>query len=216
MADQAPSPESVYLANCDQEPIHVPGTIQPHGILLVVDPAEFEVVQLAGDTEPLLGLQPSQVLGHGLLSIMDRSEMERLCAIDPQNSSLPRSRFPFEMEIAHRGRVLDATVHQSDGLLVVEFEPAPGGPGFKALTHVQNMLTRVQDAPDVSSFLQSATEEVRAATGFERVMLYRFQEDDSGVVIAEDKASELEPYLGQHYPASDIPKQARDSTCATG
>ncbi len=72
------------------------------------------------------------------------------------------------------------------------------------------MLTGVQDAADLSSFLQSAAEEVRAATGFDRVMLYRFQEDDSGVVIAEDKALELEPYLGQHFPASDIPKQARD------
>ncbi len=210
MADPAPPPESVYLANCDQEPIHIPGSIQPHGVLLVVDPAEFEVVQLAGDTERLLGLQPSQILGHGLLSIMDRSEMERLCAIDPQNSSLPRSRFPFEMEIVHRGRVLDATVHQSDGILVLEFESAENRPRFNALTQVQNMLTRVQEAADVPSFLQSAAEEVRAATGFDRVMVYRFQEDDSGVVIAEDKASELEPYLGQHYPASDIPKQARE------
>ncbi len=210
MADRAPPPESVYLANCDQEPIHIPGSIQPHGVLLAVDPAEFEVIQLAGDTERLLGLQPSQILGHGLLSIMDRSQMERLCAIDPQNSSLPRSRFPFEMEIVHRGSVLDATIHQSDGILVVEFEPAPGTPDFNALTQVQNMLIRLQETADLSSFLQSAAEEVRAATGFDRVMVYRFQEDDSGVVIAEDKAPELEPYLGQYYPASDIPKQARE------
>ncbi len=114
------------------------------------------------------------------------------------------------MEIVHRRKSFDATVHKSDGLLVVELERAAKRPDFNALARVRSMLIRVQYAKDVSSFLQSAVEEVRAATGFDRVMIYRFQEDESGVVIAEDKVSELEPYLGQHYPASDIPKQARD------
>jgi len=72
------------------------------------------------------------------------------------------------------------------------------------------MMTRVQEASEVSAFLQATAEAVRAETGFDRVMVYRFQPDNSGVVIAEARDEELEPYLGQRYPASDIPKQARD------
>ncbi len=50
---------------------------------------------------------------------------------------------------------------------------------------------------------------MRALTGFDRVMVYRFDPDGSGEVIAEAARAGLEPYLGLHYPASDIPQQAR-------
>jgi two-component system, chemotaxis family, sensor kinase Cph1 len=204
------SEDSPFLEHCDQEPIHVPGSIQPHGVLIGFDPESEEIVQLAGDTQAFLGLAPSQILGGGLGPVFGLSQAEQLCALEADDLSLPRSRFPFEMEIMHRGKSFDATVHKSDSLLVVELERAAKRQDFNALARVRSMLIRVQYAKDVSSFLQSAVEEIRAATGFDRVMVYRFQEDESGVVIAEDKAPELEPYLGQHYPASDIPKQARD------
>lgn len=204
------SEDSPILEHCDQEPIHIPGCIQPHGILLGFDPVSEEIVQLAGDTQAFLGLAPSQILGSSLASVFGHSQAEQLCELEADDLSLPRSRFPFEMEIVHRGQPFDATVHKSDGLLVVELERAANRSDFNALARVRSMLICVQDAKDVSSFLQSAVEEIRAATGFDRVMIYRFEEDESGVVIAEDKAPELEPYLGQHYPASDIPKQARD------
>ena len=83
-------------------------------------------------------------------------------------------------------------------------------PPLNPLLLVQGMVTRVHKAPDLAGFLQAIAEEVRSATGFHRVMVYQFQPDDSGAVVAESKHQDLEPFLGLRYPASDIPKQARD------
>ncbi len=200
---------SVDLTNCDREPIHIPGAIQPHGVLLAVDVGTLAVMQIGGDTERLLGLKPSKLLGQGLNVLIDEASIKSVRAIGPKEFALPRHSFTFETGIEHSGRSFDALVHQSDGMLVIELEPRPSGPPVNAVARVQAMLARVNEASEMSGFLQAAGEAVRAETGYDRVMVYRFQPDDSGVVIAEAKAEELEPYLGQHYPASDIPKQAR-------
>ncbi len=198
------------LTNCDREPIHIPGAIQPHGVLLAIDANTLAILQIGGDTERLLGRQTSELLGRGLDVLIDEATLIGVRDIGAKEFVLPRHTFAFETRVEHSGRPFDAVVHQSDGMLVLELESRPSGPPINALARVQSMMTRVQGAPDMSAFLQAAAEAVRAETGFDRVMVYRFRRDDSGVVIAEAKAEELEPYLGQHYPASDIPKQARD------
>ena len=47
--------QSIDLTNCEREPIHIPGAIQPHGVLLVIDPVSEKILQVAGDTDSLLG-----------------------------------------------------------------------------------------------------------------------------------------------------------------
>ncbi len=210
MGEPAPDIGIADLTNCDREPIHIPGAIQPHGVLLAAGARTHAIVQVAGDTEGLLGLKPSQILGHGLEALIGGAALARLRALGATEFTIPRSVTAFETGIEHRGQPLDAIVHQSDGMLVVELEPRLPGPPIDALALVQSMITRVHEAPNMSGLVQGAAEEVRTATGFDRVMVYQFQPDGSGVVIAEAKVDELEPYLGQHYPASDIPKQARD------
>ncbi len=202
--------DAVDLRNCDREPIHIPGCIQPHGVLLALDPATLTILQLAGDTARYFGLQPSQLLGQGMGALVGPDAIGRLRAIAVQQFNIPRSAFTFETGIEHGGQAFDAVVHLSDGLLVVELQPRLSAAPVNALDLVQSMITRVQRAPNVSSFLQAATEEVRAVTGFDRVMVYRFAPDESGAVISEAKDEALEPYLRHHYPASDIPKQARE------
>ncbi len=210
MVEPAPAINTVDLTNCDREPIHIPGSIQPHGVLLALDPDTLRVVQLAGDTARLLGIAPQEVMGRELGELIGLAAVEKLRALGAQDSAIPRSVFAFETGIHHNGRPLDVVVHLSDSMLVAEVEPRLSEPPVNPLAFVQRMITRVQEAPDVSGFLQAAAEEVRAATGFDRVMIYQFQPDGSGVVIAEVKSEGLESYLGQHYPASDIPRQARE------
>ena len=210
MKELAPARRISNLTDCDREPIHIPGSIQPHGVLLAVDPASLKVVQIAGDTRRLLGVDPGDLLGHGVEALVTQAELESLKTLAAQEVTIPRSVFAFEMKVQHRGETLDATVHQSGGALVVELEPCFARPPLNPLSLVQGMVTRVHKAPDLAGFLQAITDEVRSATGFDRVMVYQFLPDESGAVIAEAKHQDLEPLLGLRYPASDIPKQARD------
>ncbi len=197
------------LANCDREPIHIPGMIQPHGVLLAADPNTLKIVQVAGNTNHLLGLAPEEVLGQGLNAIVNPAELEKLAAIGAQEVMLPRCIFALQTRIQHHGEMLDAIVHQSDGLLVIELESCLSQP-LNSLALVQSMILRVQTSPNLAGFLQAITQEVRTVTGFDRVMVYQFQPDDSGAVVAEAKDKELASFYGLRYPASDIPKQARE------
>ena len=194
----------VDLTNCDREPIHIPGAIQPHGVLLAFDEAG-RLVSFSLNAATHLGRLPA--LGEAL---SNEHLTERLRAGVLEALANPRRPLePFEVEVQRQ--TFDALLHRSGGLLVVELElRAAGSPPLErfALT-AQRAITRIQAETDLDQLLQVAAVEIRALTGFDRVMAYRFQHDDSGLVAAEAKRDDLEPFLGLRYPASDIPVQAR-------
>ncbi len=105
---------------------------------------------------------------------------------------------------------VDTFVYRSGEALVVELEPAGESQPEDALALVQVMLARVQQADTAQGFCQGLADEVRRVTGFDRVMVYRFLPDGSGVIDAEARGEGVESFLGLHYPASDIPRQARE------
>ncbi|RYY54677.1 MAG: GAF domain-containing protein, partial [Comamonadaceae bacterium] len=114
-------------------------------------------------------------------------------------------------EVQCNGQLFDLVVHRSGALLVAEFEQRPAGDddvaGFALRAH--RAMDRLKRQPQIDALLALATRVMRELTGFDRVMAYRFREDDSGEVVAEDRHLALEPFIGQRYPASDIPAQAR-------
>ncbi len=195
--------------NCDREPIHIPGFIQPHGVLLAAD-RKGAVVQVAGDVKSLLGRAPEEALGMSLGALIGEGAAKRLREPSMQDATLSRTGLPLETEVLNRDRPLDAVAHMSEGVLIVELEPRWSENHGYPLMLVQGMINRVQQESKPLGFLEAVTREVRAITGLDRVMIYRFEPDESGAVIAEAKAEKLKTYLGLHYPASDIPKQARD------
>jgi light-regulated signal transduction histidine kinase (bacteriophytochrome) len=107
---------------------------------------------------------------------------------------------------------IDVTAHISDGLIIIEIERAlvEHPSAAHMLGRVRSISAALQAAPDLLHICRSATRELRALTGFARVMVYRFLEDGTGCVIAEEKNAELPPFLNHRYPASDIPQQARE------
>ena len=110
-----------------------------------------------------------------------------------------------------RTRCFDVIMHQADGLLVVEFEEREAA-SDKLETfalRAQKSIARIQRQRSIEQLLVVAVEEIARLSGFDRVMAYRFLHDDSGEVVAEHRRPDLPPYLGQRYPASDIPRQAR-------
>src|SRR5690606_1566172 len=111
------------------------------------------------------------------------------------------------------GSAFEALLHRHDGVLILELERWSGAAALDAapsLSRLQRTLKALAAASSLEAYCQKAAESVREFIGFDRVMVYRFAEDDSGHVIAESRREDLESYLGLHYPASDIPAQARD------
>lgn len=197
------------LTDCDREPIHVPGSIQPHGCLLVVDPTTGTLLQRAGDLVRILGREPAP--GDDLAALVGAENAARLLAKLPELATRPAPQTTWETALPGPAGPLDAILHLGEAGLVVELEPAgrTGAGMGDLLLRVQTMLAALAGREGLSDYLAACADEVRALTGFDRVMVYRFLEDGSGTVVAEAKAAEMDSYLGLRYPESDIPKQAR-------
>lgn len=194
---------------CDREPIHIPGSVQPHGALLALDPGDLRVVQAGGDTQGLLGAAPSELLGRVIDDLLTATETGRLRDLLASGRPMTRPVLAFTLPASPTRPTLDAIAHRSGASLVLEFEPRPDRGPLDALALVHGMLRQVQQSATVQSFCEAMAAEVRAVCGFDRVMVYRFLPDHAGAVIAEAKDERIEPFLGLHYPASDIPSQAR-------
>jgi two-component system, chemotaxis family, sensor kinase Cph1 len=206
--------QPITLTNCDREPIHIPNAIQPHGILLIFNEENLQISQISDNTELLLGYSPHELLNQSLNKLLNVEGLNAITqclardfeAINPLNLKVLNSQqqiIPF-YGIVHRSL---------DNLLILELEPYNRDEPddlwqFYQLT--RQLLTKIQNADNLSTLSQLIAEEIREVTGFDRVMIYRFDEDSAGEVIAETKRSDLTSFLGLRYPDSDIPKQAKE------
>lgn len=190
------------LSECDREPIHIPGSIQPHGLLLVADAETLRLRQVAGDVEVRLG--SSTWLDAPLSDLVGTSVAEAVRAGEACG---------FAGEVAGAsGERFDAVVQRAGALVLVELEPAatdPAGP-HAALLELERATTAFERCTSLAALLQQGAEEVRRITGYDRVMIYRFMDDGSGAVLAESRRDGLHSFLHHRFPASDIPRQARD------
>jgi light-regulated signal transduction histidine kinase (bacteriophytochrome) len=198
----------VDLDNCAREPIHTPGAIQPHGVLLVARAGDLEVVQCSANVRVLFEHEPEAVLGVRLPELLGAALVEEL-ARRASESEVPNLR-PVRATVGRRP--VDAFAYRDDALLIVEMELVGDAqrPSFEAF---QDAVTRsviaVQDAESTDALLRAAARTVRRLTGFDRVWVYRFEPDEHGVVVAEEQDDGRPSFLGLHYPAADIPPQAR-------
>ncbi len=200
------------LTDCDREPICIPGSIQPHGILIALDPGSMTIVQVAGDTDRLLGQAQERLLGQLLSASLDAVALARIESMIHKQEVFPRPFFIIDAVFG--GRPLDISAHLSGGLVILELEVGAPRNDFDAIEAVAVMTARADGAATLQALLELVVAEVGAVSGFDRVMLYRFDDDDSGHVVAEHRrADTVESFLDLHYPASDIPVQARALYC---
>jgi light-regulated signal transduction histidine kinase (bacteriophytochrome) len=200
------------LTSCDREQIHVPGSIQPCGVMLVIDRQGFFVEQTAGDTKSLLDVEPTEALGHSLFDLLDEDAESFISASlrAPATFIAPVVRLGV---FSHsRARQLDLTLTADGRTAIVEIEQAAGthSGGADPIAQLKTLLAALHQSTTVDQCLSAAAITLRATTGFDRAMVYRFLEDGSGYIAAEDAAPGLESFLGLHYPASDIPPFARE------
>ena len=201
-----PSAVDAAASDCDREPIHIPGGIQPHGTLLAVAESSLTVTQASENLVDHTSVRAAEVLGQPLSVLFDEASVRALR--DAFGHGRPEELNPLRLTV--RGRRFDGIVHRSDGATLVELEPLPSdAPAYSPHHALRPALLRVQSADTLLDLYRELLRTIRELTGFERAMIYRFDERGHGSVDAESKEPELESYVGLHYPASDIPRQAR-------
>jgi len=206
---EAPAGAAVTLNNCDREPIHIPGAVQPYGFLLLLDPGTRRVVQASANTETLLGVAAADLLGAGLDRLLGPTYLAQVEEIWPDLTEASRL-LGVRLDGVAGQPFYKLILHRYDELLWVEGEPvAEGGVSAFDLPALNLTLGQLLGADSLLDCCRVAAEQVRALTGFDRVAVYRFADDGSGEVIAEVVRPDLPPWLGLHYPATDVPQQAR-------
>ncbi|WP_373528148.1 ATP-binding protein [Nostoc sp.] len=204
----------INLISLKEASIHLSSQIQPHGVLLVLEEPELKILQVSTNTLKVFGITPEDILQKKLEDLLDPFQIERIQTglvgvnIDFINSSKVWVRKKGDEYI-----VFDAVFHRNqEKFLIVELEPAISQENIPFLSFyhlVQASINQLQKTSKLREFCQVIVQEIRKITQFDRVMLYKFDDDGHGYVIAEDKLESLEPYLGLHYPESDIPKPAK-------
>ncbi|MFH7026187.1 MAG: ATP-binding protein [Heteroscytonema crispum UTEX LB 1556] len=205
--------QSINVINLKEAPIHLSSQIQPHGVLLVLGP-ELAILQVSSNTSTVLGVSPEMMLQKKLEDLLDPFQIERIKAgLSTENLDFIN---PSKIWIRTKGDdyvVFDAVFHRnSEGFLILELEPAISQENipFLSFYHLARAsINKLEETTNLRYFCQTIVQEVRKVTGFDRVMIYKFDEDGHGSVIAEEKLDSMEAYVGLHFPESDIPKPAR-------
>jgi light-regulated signal transduction histidine kinase (bacteriophytochrome)/CheY-like chemotaxis protein len=196
------------LTICDREPIARLERIQSFGFLLALS-IDWTVVRTSANLKTFLGAEAQQAIGCKLDTLI---EPEALQAIQGRVSTLHatnRVERLYGLTLQPGRSAFDVALHFSDSLLVLEAEPSRDQIGGDAAFVVRGIMSRLSTQSTLEEFHRDAAWQIRALTDFERVMIYRFAQGGEGEVIAESLADGMESFLGLHYPASDIPVQAR-------
>lgn len=205
---------NVSISNLKEAPIHLFRQIQGHGVLLVLEEPNLNILQVSNNTWNVFGVRAEEILGKKLEDLLDPFQMERI----RQGLSEDNLEFinPTKIWVRKEGddyTVFDAVFHRSsDGFLILELEPAIGRENipFLSFYHLAKAsINQLEKTANLRDYCQVIIQEIRKITGFDRVMLYKFNDDGHGSVVAEEKLPGMESYLGLHYPESDIPKPAR-------
>lgn len=212
---QKATPDNPYstkydLTNCDKEPIHLIQTCQSFAGVIAVDIADWVIVQASSNIPDFIGKSADEILNKSLSEFIPVYALEQLkIGIEKRDFS---SINPLSLSIdANFSEKRIIVADEKNGLLIltVEFTPTIENE-FDFLNKLDFAIQKIQAGQPTDELFQTIASEVKNITGYDRVMIYKFDSDNNGEVIAEIKESELEPFLGIRYPSTDIPKQARD------
>ncbi len=198
-------PEKVDLENCAKEPIHIIGKTQEYGVVVVCDPLSLTITQAGANTYEFFSVAQDDLLEQPLSRLLGEDQVsffkEKLADKDTS--------LPLEVKINNKNFLLLANFSGIN--LVLEFEPLEEvGDSFFFQKHLTQILNKLQASGSVTELCRSAAVLTKKIFGYDRVMIYYFDEEWNGEVVAERKEKEMESWLGLKYPATDIPSQSRD------
>jgi two-component system, chemotaxis family, sensor kinase Cph1 len=191
------------LANCEREQIHLAGSIQPHGVLLVVQEPENIVIQASANAAEFLKVNP--IVGRALSELDGNLLLQILPHLGGPLHSMPMT---VRCSLGSPQQRFDCTVHRpANGGLIIELEPAgqPGNP----TPALDGAFHRITSSSSLRGLCDETAAIFKEITGYDRVMVYRFDDEGHGEIFSERRRPDLEAFLGNRYPASDIPQIAR-------
>ena len=203
----------VSLTTCESEPVQAPGCIQAHGAMLVLRLGDLVILQASENSAEFFGETPEALAGRVVAKVVGAEGAARLRELIDREPVEGNSLHAFTLPARGAAGALDVCVHTVEGVAVVECEATGRGEEIGAVDYfrgVKAAVGRMQAANGLREFCRRVTEEVRALSGLDRVMVYRFHADLHGEVFAEAKRADLAPWLGLHYPEGDIPRPTRE------
>ena len=203
-----PARTPLDLESCEREQIQFLGQVQPYGCLLGVS-QDWVIRHASANTGTMLNHEAAALIGRPLAEILSRESVHDLRGRIQMLGHGDGAARIYGIDLLDDGRAFDVSVHLSGSLYLFEFEPKGSPRTREAMSLVQPLIARVRRRPEIPAMAREAARMMKALTGFDRVMIYQFQRDDSGRVIAEAAAPGMTPFLGLRFPASDIPSQAR-------
>ena len=198
----------VDLTTCDLEPIHIIGRIQSFGWLLSFS-SDWIINHASMNCEELFGRPAQDLIGRSANEFISPSALHDIRTRLQILSGGAAVERVFEVDLLADGRLFDLAVHASGRSFVVEIEQHESGRKRDFVSYVRPMIDRMRQSDTVEQLCHSAARHLRGLTGFDRVMVYRFEGDGAGEVIAESINGMVDSFKGLHFPASDIPAQAR-------
>jgi light-regulated signal transduction histidine kinase (bacteriophytochrome) len=193
------------LADCDREPIRLPGAVQPHGVLLALSGDPLRIDQISANCARTLGLDSSELLGRLLSRLVSPEQSLRIALACASADGVEGEAIRLSIGSSE----FSASLHRANDVLIIELEPfvEPVQGQSRVITRV---LRNLQAATTLDTLFDISVHEIQALTGFDRVMIYRFEAEGHGKVVAEALTGSLPSYNGLNFPGSDIPAQARE------
>jgi PAS domain S-box-containing protein len=205
--DHGPIPA---LDRCAQEQVQVIGQVQPHGLLFALSEPDLIVRQVSTNISTILKLTPGSILDRSFETVLGAQLFESFQTQLLSDAGL--SATPLRVSTSEGAIDFQCVAHRQDGVLIVEFETLVGAYSLDPLdfeSHLRRPLSLMRKAPDILELSRVAASELRRLSGFDRVIVYAFDANWNGEVIAEAVGSSPVSYLGLTFPASDVPPQVR-------
>ena len=203
----------VDLTNCDREPIHIPGKIQSHGFLVAID-SNCIINYVSENIIAHMPVQANELLGKHLNKLEAMLQQDEAPNFINQMLQLGRHTKSFENINPYRVNMgnegYNIIISKSGKNYLLEFEPDSSATEIDIQKTIGRSVSEMLTGKHLHQLLDNATVQIKNLIGYDRIMIYKFLDDGHGEVVSEIKEDELEPFLGLHYPASDIPKQARE------
>ena len=206
------------LTNCERELIHLAGSVQPHGLLLTLSEQKLLIVQISANAQALLGVSADALVGKPV-SELGGNVVERVTAVSGTGDLAEPTPLICQMPVAGKMANFEGTVHRIGGeFLLIEVEPVDIAThktetvsidSKELFEHLGESVNLFTDASTIGTLCDAVVRRFRDMTGYDRVMVYKFDPEGHGNIIAEARDPRLESLLGHRYPTTDIPQRAR-------